>query len=261
MSFPTANLVARYEPRLWGYSDGDVINTTTKKIQDSSGNGNHLADYVSGTHVLYKTNILNGAAAVQFPGAHGDPGYATGLFATGSTAPGTVAALIIPREIGVVGIAWCFHDGGAGGGAAPHNGVQAYIATGPYIGYWSNAAGVGFASTTSTAPAVGRADRVGVDYAAPAATNHLRVNTVVAGTVAAQNLYAGMLRFTIGGLPPLAACWQFDLLALFIYSSVLSAGEWAQLDAYLDPATFNLTSDGSAPTDWGQPNPLMEMLV
>lgn len=264
MSFPTANLVAQYEPWRWtGYSDNDTINTTTKKVQDSSGNGNHLADFVAGSSVKYKTNILNGMAAVRLPGAHGDPGLVSGLFATGSQAPGTIAALIIPRETNVTGIAWCFHDGGSGGAAASHNGNQVYITSGsPFTGAWTNVAGAGFGTGSNTVtPVTGTAYVVWLDYVA-SGTNHLRVNGAAAGSVAGQTLYALMTRFTIGGLPNVTACWQYDLLALFIYSAVVTGSDATDLDAYLaqlqatGPSTaYTLTAAAGSFVETGLPAP------
>ena len=234
MSYPLTNLVAQYEPWRWGYSDGDVINTTTKKIIDSSGNGHDLTDFVAGSTVLYKTNILGSLAVVRFPGIHGDPGLASGLFSTGSTAPGTIAGVIIPRETNVTGIAFAFHDGGASGGASSHNGNQVYITSGsPFTGFWTNAGGSGFGTGSNTVtPVSGTAYVVWIDYVA-SGTNHLRVNAAGAGSVAGQSLYASMLRFSIGGLPPNVACWQFDLAALFIYSAVVTGQDATDLDNYL----------------------------
>jgi len=129
MSFPTGSLYAYYEPKNWGYSDGDTINTTTKKFQDDSGNARHLNSAVTGSPT-YKTGGVNGLQYVRFSGTsqavHGS--------AVGDSDGGTVAMVVVPQALpGGSNALFSFNDNGT------HNGPQIYYDGTHYSYLWSAA--------------------------------------------------------------------------------------------------------------------------
>jgi hypothetical protein len=224
-SFPTTNLVSRYEPWRWGYTNNDTINTTTKKFQDDSGNARHLSDEVTGSPT-YLTNILNGMACVRFSGSSQ---RVSGNFTTGALV-GTVAALVIPRGTGTRSIFSYNDNSGVNSGEIDIFNDGA----GHYTGRFANTNPTGFNTTSNTAtPVVGQADVVYLDWAG-SGTNHLRINAADKGNCGAQNIYASLTRFTCGDNGLGTTYWNGDVLALFIYSDrKYGSQDMTDLETYL----------------------------
>src|SRR5213076_23959 len=108
MTFPSTNLVAYYEPKNWGYSDSDVINTSTKKFQDDSGNARHLNSAVTGSP-LYKTGGLNSLQYVRFSGTSQ---AVHGSYVADHTV-GTIAMVVVPQALPGANLAYnSFNDAG-----------------------------------------------------------------------------------------------------------------------------------------------------
>lgn len=216
MTFPTSNLVARYEPWRWGYSDGDVIDTGAKKFADDSGNARHLNATVEGSP-LYKTGGLKGLAYVRFSGVvqavHGS--YVA------DHDGGTIAAVIVPRALPLTAPApFGFND------AATQNGPLIYYDGTNWVGY-SNGSPT---ASNSAVPVVDTPTLLWIDSAA-ASGIVLRVDRAAAGNRGAYLDYTPT-RFSVGS-SGLATYLQCDVYAVFRYSARLTGSDLTDLEAYL----------------------------
>lgn len=233
MSYPTANLVARYEPKDWGYSDGDVINNTTKKFLDGTANVNDLTT-VTGSPT-YKTNILNGRAVVRFSGS---TQAVAGLFATGHN-PGTVAGVFIPRALpGGNASLWSYNNNGS------TNGPLVYYDGSHLVGYFN---GTGTTSNTYT-PVIGTAVLLWLDYkTASGGGLHLRADRAAVGSTTSLPTDYTPTRFSIA-FNGFSAYYQLDCAALFIYSAVQAGSDQTDLEDYLYNVYMTAVSGSGADT-------------
>jgi hypothetical protein len=96
VGLPLTNLVASYEPRLWGYSDGQVIDVTHPFKNDQGDNTKDLTTLAGSP--TYKTGICCGTQAiVRFDGA-------SSCSRVGGWVPlgiNTICAVVIPRAFGI----------------------------------------------------------------------------------------------------------------------------------------------------------------
>ena len=254
MALPTTNLIARYEPKVYGYSDAQTYDSTHKfsnAVGGADANTNLVNRANLGTH---KLSILNGLAVARFSGTtnavagSGGNDAAWLTWMNQYTASHTIAAVVIPRATPatvrqVLGVGWDLASGvtRAIGLSVRISAAQAWewveIESSP-----ANKVATGGTAVLNTPALI-------VATGASSTTCRLRVNqvevaTVAVGTLLATSgawittLYVGGWRDDLGSVGNDA---QVDVAAYLIYKAVLTGSDLTDLESYLN-STYIVTS-------------------
>lgn len=225
---PTNNLIARYEPKNWGFSDGQVIDAT-HIFQNDTGDTTKDLTTIAGSPT-FKTNLLVNSGGVAFPGVRFN-GSTDSLTRGFAPVEHTIAVVVIPRGLaGSERFVCCYNIGPTSwAGGIP-------IETTPAWASYNYDGAVKLA--TAGTPVVDKPQLV-VITATNSGFGKVRVDRTQTGSIAVGTLQ-NQTTFTLGDKANGGGVEaQVDIIALYLYSKELTGSDLTNLESYLYETYFD----------------------